>query len=70
MVHNGIEYADMQLIAEAYDLLRRGAGLSPAEIAEIFAEWNTGDLDSFLIEITAAGAGAGRRRDRAGRSST
>jgi 6-phosphogluconate dehydrogenase len=53
MVHNGIEYADMQLIAEAYDLLRRGAGLEPAEIADIFAEWNKGDLDSFLIEITA-----------------
>jgi 6-phosphogluconate dehydrogenase len=53
MVHNGIEYADMQLIAEAYDLLRRGAGMEPAEIAAVFAEWNTGDLDSFLIEITA-----------------
>jgi 6-phosphogluconate dehydrogenase len=53
MVHNGIEYADMQLIAEAYDLLRRGAGLSPARIGEIFAEWNSGELDSFLIEITA-----------------
>jgi 6-phosphogluconate dehydrogenase len=53
MVHNGIEYADMQLIAEAYDLLRRGAGLGPAEIGDIFAEWNKGDLDSFLIEITA-----------------
>jgi 6-phosphogluconate dehydrogenase len=43
----------MQLIAEAYDLLRRGAGLSPARIGEIFADWNSGDLDSFLIEITA-----------------
>ena len=53
MVHNGIEYADMQLIAESYDLLRRGAGLEPTRIAEIFAEWNRGDLDSFLIEITA-----------------
>ena len=53
MVHNGIEYADMQLIAEAYDLLRQGLGASPAEIADIFAEWNTGDLESFLIEITA-----------------
>jgi 6-phosphogluconate dehydrogenase len=53
MVHNGIEYADMQLIAEAYDLLRRGAGLTPAEIGETFGEWNKGDLDSFLIEITA-----------------
>ena len=53
MVHNGIEYSDMQLIAEAYDLLRRGAGLTPAEIADIFAEWNSGELDSFLIQITA-----------------
>ncbi len=53
MVHNGIEYADMQLIAEAYDLLRRGAGYSPAEIGDIFHAWNRGDLDSFLIEITA-----------------
>jgi 6-phosphogluconate dehydrogenase len=53
MVHNGIEYADMQLIAEAYDLLRRGAGMTPAEIGSIFAEWNKGELDSFLIEITA-----------------
>jgi 6-phosphogluconate dehydrogenase len=52
MVHNGIEYADMQFIAEAYDLLR-GAGLEPARIAEVFREWNTGDLDSFLIQITA-----------------
>lgn len=53
MVHNGIEYADMQLIAEAYDLIRQGTGKSPAEIAEIFAEWNTGELESYLIEITA-----------------
>ncbi|MGH3759260.1 NADP-dependent phosphogluconate dehydrogenase [Actinophytocola sp.] len=53
MVHNGIEYADMQLIAEAYDLLRDGLGASPAELAAIFAEWNSGDLESFLIEITA-----------------
>jgi len=53
MVHNGIEYADMQLIAEAYDLLRDGLGASPKELAEIFAEWNSGDLESFLIEITA-----------------
>ncbi len=53
MVHNGIEYADMQLIAEAYDLLRRGAGLEPAQIANVFADWNAGKLDSFLIEITA-----------------
>ncbi|HEV2638224.1 MAG TPA: NADP-dependent phosphogluconate dehydrogenase [Actinocrinis sp.] len=53
MVHNGIEYADMQLIAEAYDLLRAGLGAEPAEIAQIFREWNSGDLESFLIEITA-----------------
>ena len=53
MVHNGIEYADMQLIAEAYDLLRRGAGLTPAEIADVFTSWNTGELESFLVEITA-----------------
>jgi 6-phosphogluconate dehydrogenase len=53
MVHNGIEYADMQLIAEAYDLLRTGLGLEPAEIGETFRTWNEGDLDSFLIQITA-----------------
>jgi len=53
MVHNGIEYSDMQLIAEAYDLLRQGLGATPGEIAEIFANWNEGDLESFLIEITA-----------------
>ncbi|MEJ7787793.1 MAG: NADP-dependent phosphogluconate dehydrogenase, partial [Solirubrobacteraceae bacterium] len=53
MVHNGIEYADMQLIAEAYDLLREGLGITPAEVADIFREWNEGDLESFLIEITA-----------------
>ena len=53
MVHNGIEYADIQLIAEAYDLLRHGVGLEVPEIAQIFDEWNEGDLESFLIEITA-----------------
>jgi 6-phosphogluconate dehydrogenase len=53
MVHNGIEYADMQLIAEAYDLLGRGAGLGAAALAEVFERWNQGDLDSFLIETTA-----------------
>jgi 6-phosphogluconate dehydrogenase len=53
MVHNGIEYADMQLIAEAYDLLRAGLGAAPAELAGIFRTWNEGDLDSFLIQITA-----------------
>lgn len=53
MVHNGIEYGDMQLIAEAYHLLREGLGLPVEEIAAIFREWNTGELDSFLIELTA-----------------
>jgi len=52
MVHNGIEYGDMQLIAEAYDILTRGLGLSAGEIADIFEKWNKGVLDSFLIEIT------------------
>ena len=52
MVHNGIEYADMQVIGEAYHLLRYAAGIEPAELAEIFSEWNQGDLDSYLIEIT------------------
>jgi 6-phosphogluconate dehydrogenase len=54
MVHNGIEYGDMQLIAEIYDLLHRGAGLSNPELAEIFAAWNTHELRSYLIEITAS----------------
>jgi 6-phosphogluconate dehydrogenase len=54
MVHNGIEYADMQLIAEAYDLFKTVYGLSAPEIADIFAEWMKGDLDSYLIEITSA----------------
>jgi 6-phosphogluconate dehydrogenase len=53
MVHNGIEYSDMQLIAESYDLLRQALGASPAELAGVFREWNQGDLDSYLIEITA-----------------
>lgn len=53
MVHNGIEYSDMQLIGEAYQLLRDGLGLGAADIADVFAEWNRGDLDSYLIEITA-----------------
>jgi 6-phosphogluconate dehydrogenase len=53
MVHNGIEYADMQLIAEAYDLLRHAVGLTPAQAAETFRTWNTGRLDSYLIQITA-----------------
>ncbi|GAA4180106.1 NADP-dependent phosphogluconate dehydrogenase [Gryllotalpicola koreensis] len=53
MVHNGIEYADMQLIAEAYDLIRRGTGKTPAEIADVFDAWNKTELESYLIEITA-----------------
>src|SRR5437870_5093034 len=53
MVHNGIEYGDMQLIAEAYDLLKSVAGLDAAHLAEVFAGWNRGDLQSYLIEITA-----------------
>jgi 6-phosphogluconate dehydrogenase len=53
MVHNGIEYADIQLIAESYDLLRQTLGLSPSELAPIFREWNEGRLQSYLIEITA-----------------
>jgi 6-phosphogluconate dehydrogenase len=52
MVHNGIEYGDMQLICEAYSLLKDGLGLSNEELYDVFAEWNKGDLDSFLIEIT------------------
>ncbi len=77
MVHNGIEYADMQLIAEAYDLLRHALGASAAELAQVFAEWNTGDLESYLIEITAevlghtdpvTGAAVRRRRARPGRA--
>jgi 6-phosphogluconate dehydrogenase len=53
MVHNGIEYGDMQLICEAYQLLKDGLGLSADELHQVFAEWNKGELDSFLIEITA-----------------
>jgi 6-phosphogluconate dehydrogenase len=53
MVHNGIEYADMQLIAESCDLLRQAGGLAPAELAGVFREWNTGELESYLIGITA-----------------
>ncbi|MDC3953924.1 NADP-dependent phosphogluconate dehydrogenase [Polyangium jinanense] len=53
MVHNGIEYGDMQLIAEAYDILHRGLGFSADRLAEVFARWNEGVLSSFLIEITA-----------------
>jgi 6-phosphogluconate dehydrogenase len=54
MVHNGIEYGDMQLIAETYDLLSRGLGLSAADLRAVFAAWNEGELQSYLIEITAA----------------
>jgi 6-phosphogluconate dehydrogenase len=53
MVHNGIEYGDMQLICEAYNLMRDGLGMSADEMAAVFKEWNAGELDSFLIEITA-----------------
>ncbi len=53
MVHNGIEYGDMQLIAEIYDVLHRGLGLTAQELHEVFAEWNTGELKSYLVEITA-----------------
>ena len=53
MVHNGIEYGDMQLIAEVYDVLTRAAGMSAREIADIFAKWNEGELRSYLVEITA-----------------
>ena len=53
MVHNGIEYGDMQLIAEAYEILRVGLGMSAGDLAEVFGEWNRGPLESFLIEITA-----------------
>lgn len=53
MVHNGIEYGDMQLIAEAYWIMNRGLGLEVAELADIFDEWNRGELESYLIEITA-----------------
>src|SRR3954471_17647293 len=63
MVHNGIEYADMQLIAEAYDLLKTVYGLDAGAIAKIFEEWKGGDLDSYLIEITATVL---RKRDTTG----
>ncbi|MBW3092891.1 NADP-dependent phosphogluconate dehydrogenase [Bifidobacterium sp. 82T10] len=53
MVHNGIEYSDMQLIAESYDLMRRGLGMEPGEIGDVFEEWNKTELDSYLIEITS-----------------
>jgi 6-phosphogluconate dehydrogenase len=52
MVHNGIEYGDMQIIGETYDLMKRGLRMSNAEMASVFADWNAGELDSYLIEIT------------------
>jgi 6-phosphogluconate dehydrogenase len=65
MVHNGIEYADMQLIAEAYDLLKTLYGMSAEAIGDVFAQWKVGELDSYLIEITAAVL---RKRDSTGGS--
>src|SRR5947209_3508626 len=62
MVHNGIEYADIQLIAEAYDLLTHALHLNASELSEVFARWNQGDLDSYLIQITAEVLG---KRDKA-----
>jgi 6-phosphogluconate dehydrogenase len=52
MVHNGIEYGDMQLICEAYNIMKNGLGMSADEMHQVFAEWNLGELDSFLVEIT------------------
>ena len=57
-IHNGIEYADMQMIAEIYGVMRDGLGMSPAECAQVFSEWNQGPLDSYLIEITGHVLGA------------
>ena len=54
MVHNGIEYADMQLIGEAYFLMKHALGLAPKEMQAVFQEWNRGELESYLIEITAS----------------
>ena len=51
-MHNGIEYGDMQLISEAYDIMKRGLGMTGKEMGDVFAQWNKGVLDSFLIEIT------------------
>ncbi len=67
MVHNGIEYGDMQLICEAYHLMRDGLGMSADEMHKVFAKWNKGKLDSYLIEITRdILAVQGRRRQAAG----
>ena len=78
MVHNGIEYGDMQLICEAYDFMQRGLGLDQDQMAAIFARWNTGLLDSYLVEITAnilafkdaEGPTLARILDRAGQKGT
>ena len=80
MVHNGIEYGDMQLIAEAYDILRNVVGCNPEELASVFSKWNGGVLSSYLIEITAkifakrdpesAGALVGKILDKAGQKGT
>ena len=80
MIHNGIEYADMQMIAEVYGLLRDGAGMGAGEIAGVFAAWNTGPLNSYLIEITAGVLAVGDEKtgkplvdvilDRAGQKGT
>jgi len=78
MVHNGIEYGDMQLISEAYHLMTAGLGMESKEMSQVFSEWNKGDLDSFLIEITAnilayeddQGALVPRIRDVAGQKGT
>ena len=69
MVHNGIEYGDMQLIAETYDLFSRGLGMTAGEISDIFAEWNRGELKSYLVEITADVLAQGDP-ETGGRSST
>ena len=60
MVHNGIEYGDMQLICEAYNIMKNGLGMSADEMHEVLKEWNTGDLDSYLIEISAVSMAIGR----------
>ena len=69
MVHNGIEYGDMQLIAESWDVLRRGLGMTAPETADVFDEWNDGPLASFLAELTAKVCRTMIRR-RSSRSST
>ena len=63
MVHNGIEYGDMQLICEAYNIMKNGLGMSADEMHEVFAEWNKGELDSYLIEISAATSSAFKDTD-------